>query len=117
MIFSPLLVVATASLLSSSATAGPTLFARQQQSGEVADPHTAPDVPSNHTTPIANGGNWKEAFAKAQAVVEQMSAFLFLALVRSSSSSFTQAAIPSFLLQPSRSVPTSLLGLTDPVLE
>jgi hypothetical protein len=78
MIFSPLLIVATASLLSSSASASPTLFGRQQAdaaSEMITDPHAAPDVPSDHTTPIADGGNsWKEAFAKAQAVVEQMSA-------------------------------------------
>lgn len=77
MIFSPLLVVATASLLFPSATASPTLFSRQQQSAQVSDPHSAPDVPANHTTPIANGGHsWAAAFEKAKAIVDQMSACL-----------------------------------------
>lgn len=75
MIFSPVLVVALSTLLVSPTLASP-LVARQaasNSSSTVVDPHQAPDVPSNHTSPIAYGGvAWADAFSKAKALVEQM---------------------------------------------
>lgn len=77
MLFSPVLVVACATLLSSSTAATP-LAIRQSSSNsssQVTDPHRAPDsdFPANFTSPIANGGHaWADAFAKAQDLVSQM---------------------------------------------
>lgn len=75
MIFSPVIVVALSTLLVSPTLASP-LVARQaasNSSSNVVDPHQAPDVPSNHTSPIAYGGvAWADAFSKAKALVEQM---------------------------------------------
>lgn len=75
MIFSPLLVVAVATCLPTSTSASPFLVTRQEtaNSSAVTDPHAAPSVPLNWTSPLANGGvGWKDAFAKASAIVGQM---------------------------------------------
>jgi hypothetical protein len=78
MYFSPLLIVATATFLSSSATASPFLLTRQAEtntsSAEITDPHASPPIPDNYAFgPIADGGvGWAEAFKKAQSVVSQM---------------------------------------------
>jgi hypothetical protein len=87
MIFSPLLIVAYATLLSQSAEAARSpyqprrnVLGRQTNAGDSSssksgfvDPHRAPDIPANFTSPIANGGiAWADAFAKAQEIVGQM---------------------------------------------
>jgi hypothetical protein len=87
MIFSPLLIVAYATLLSQSAVAARSpyqprrnIVERQTNAGNTSssdsgfiDPHRAPEIPANFTSPIANGGvAWSDAFAKAQEIVAQM---------------------------------------------
>lgn len=75
MIFSPVLIVAVSTILATPSLASP-LAARQaasNSSSNVVDPHQAPEVPTNHTSPIAYGGvAWADAFSKAKALVEQM---------------------------------------------
>jgi hypothetical protein len=72
MIFSPLLVVATASIL---ANASPLRSRADNATNEVLpDPHAAPPVLAGHTTPISSGGIARaDAFAKAKSVMNQMS--------------------------------------------
>lgn len=75
MIFSPLVVIAVATCLPASASATPFFVTRQEtaNSSIVTDPHAAPSVPLNFTSPLADGGvGWKDAFAKASAIVGQM---------------------------------------------
>lgn len=72
--FSPLLVVAAATLLSDAASASPFLVPRADAGSiNITDPHAAPAVPANYTSPLANGGEaWAAAFSKAQELVAQM---------------------------------------------
>lgn len=80
MLFSPYLIVATASLLSATSSASPFLYSRQAaetnvtSAGNVTDPHASPPVPADFGFgPVANGGKaWADAFAKAKSVVDQM---------------------------------------------
>ena len=74
--FSPVLVVAVATCLADSASATPFLFSRQSQTASganITDPHAAPPVPANFTTPISTGGvAWTDAYNKAKGLVDQM---------------------------------------------
>ena len=74
--FSPVIVVALATYLADSASATPFLFPRQAQTDgglNVTDPHSAPAVPADFTSPISTGGvAWTDAYNKAKGLVDQM---------------------------------------------
>jgi hypothetical protein len=74
--FSPILVVAVATCLADSASASPFLFPRQapvDSSLNVTDPHAAPAVPADFSSPISTGGvAWTDAYNKAKGLVDQM---------------------------------------------
>lgn len=115
MFFSPVLVVAAATFLSSSSTLASPLFSRQTDtnistSGNIVDPHASPPVPAGFTSPISDGGEgWAEAFKKAQAIVSQMTIEEKVNVVSSISNAFFVSSL-IFLQLPSASQTTGFPG-------